>query len=254
MSTPSLTQRFVAKLKARSTLGAADTQAILALPGTVHVARPNADIVSPGQRVEHACLILEGIAGRFEQFDTGVRQVTALHVPGDMCDLHSLLLPLSSWRLQALCGVTYALIPHKDLRQLVGRSPAITEAFWRDTLVDGFIVSRWAVNIGSRKALTRLCHLLCELGLRFELAGIASRMEFELPMSQQHLGEVLALTSVHTNRTLQAARKAGLLRTAQRTIYVNDWDRLAEVGGFSPAYLHIDDPRESAPESRFARA
>ena len=43
---------------------------------------------------------------------------------------------------------------------------------------------------------------------------------------------------VHTNRTLQALRKEGLIELAARSLRVPDWRGLREVGDFDELYLH----------------
>jgi hypothetical protein len=43
---------------------------------------------------------------------------------------------------------------------------------------------------------------------------------------------------VHTNRTLQALRKEGLISLAASELRILDWDALADVGDFDESYLH----------------
>ena len=46
------------------------------------------------------------------------------------------------------------------------------------------------------------------------------------------------MTAVHTNRTLQALRKSGLIALTASNLTIPDWDALAEAGDFSERYLH----------------
>jgi hypothetical protein len=59
-------QRFVDRLTDRSVLSEAEQQAILDLPTRVEHARPNEDFVGLGERVNHACFVVEGLVGRFD--------------------------------------------------------------------------------------------------------------------------------------------------------------------------------------------
>jgi CRP-like cAMP-binding protein len=62
--------------------------------------------------------------------------------------------------------------------------------------------------------------------------------QLRLPLTQEQLADATGLTAVHTNRTVQALRKAGLISLSSRRLTVIDWNRLAEIGDFSERYLH----------------
>jgi CRP-like cAMP-binding protein len=232
-------QRFADRLLARSTLTQEEVEAILDLKGAAFQARPNYDIVSPGESVHAACLIVAGLVGRFEQMQDGARQITAVHIAGDMCDLHSVVIPTMEWRLQALTTTTYLRIPHTELRRLAREFPALAEAFWRDCAVDAAMLSQWVINTGRREAICRCSHLLCEVALRSEYAGLGSRTSFPLEATQAHLGDMLALSAVHVNRTLQSLRRMKLIGMAGRHVEVHDWDELAALGDFDASYLQF---------------
>ena len=55
--------------------------------------RRNQDFVGIGSRASHACLVMDGLTARWGNTRDGQRQITALHVAGDMPDLYSLMLP-----------------------------------------------------------------------------------------------------------------------------------------------------------------
>ena len=94
------------------------------------------------------------------------------------------------------------------------------------------------VNVGRRDARTRISHLLCELALRIQTAGVSNGLAFNFSLTQEQLADATGLTSVHTNRVLQALRKDGLITLASNRLQILDWKALAEVGDFSERYLH----------------
>lgn len=244
-SSASVLHPFLKRLLDRSTLNPGERDAILSLKGQRCQARANADIVSPGEVATHSYLVLEGLVGRFGQLFDGRRQITAFHVVGDMCDLHSLVFPKVGWSIQALTPTTLFKVPHHDLRRIAGEYPAIAEAFWRDCVVDASILSQWVVNLGRRDARMRLAHLLCEMGVRMEQTGLGTRLCYELHLTQSQLADALGLTSVHVNRVLQSLRRDAVIATPNRQVRVLDWDRLATLGEFDQGYL------ETGPHPRF---
>jgi CRP-like cAMP-binding protein len=231
--------RFLNRLLLRSSLSTEEQQAVLSLPAAhTHVAARR-EIVSPGETIKHACLISKGVAARFDQMQGGQRQITALHIAGDMCDLHSVVAPTAAWGIAALTAANVLFVPHDSLRELARTRPAIALAFWRDAIVDASILAKWIGNIGRQDARARLAHLICEFGVRSELAGIGSKTSFALDATQEQLADALGLTAVHVNRTLQRLRAEAVVATRGHAIIVLDWDRLAQIAEFDPSYLLV---------------
>jgi CRP-like cAMP-binding protein len=233
---------FVDRLASRSILTDDEVAALLGLTGHMRQVAAHVDFVRLRERVDHSCLVVHGLVGRFGQNSDGARQITCLHIPGDMADLPSVVSPKSGWGLSALTGTTILRISHADLRRLAAKHPGIAEAFWRDCVGDGSIFSEWVVNVGRRNALSRMAHLLCELAIRCERAGQGNRREFQLPITQADLGDATGLTSVHVNRTLKELRARSIVEARAGTVTVHDWDQMVAVGDFDPAYMLLDGP------------
>ncbi|AEG50590.1 putative transcriptional regulator, Crp/Fnr family [Sphingobium chlorophenolicum L-1] len=239
---------FLRRLSLRSRLTEEEQRAILAMRGHVGQALPNRDIVPPGHRVDHSCLVAEGLAGRFGQLPDGMRQITAIYIPGDMCDLHSAMLPRVEWALQALSApLTYVKIPHGELLRVSRAYPAVAEAFWRDCVVDASIIAQWVVSLGRRSAVARAAHLLCEMALRIESAGQGTRTTFDFPATQIHVADALGITAVHMNRVVRSLRQRGVLAWTGRTIRILDWDALVHIGSFDEGYLEFHPDAERRP-------
>jgi CRP-like cAMP-binding protein len=233
---------FLARLMARSPLGAEDQKTVLGLPCTVRHFAAHREIVQLGQQVEHAGLVADGFVARFGQTEEGQRQFFSFHIPGDFADLYSLMVPTAPSALQALTATTILQVPHSALRSAAARCPAVGAAMWRDCVIDNLSLSQWLMNVGRRDARSRLAHLLCELALRFDFIGRGSRQGFSLPMTQEHLADALGLTPVHVNRTLKALREDGVVTLARGRVHIHDWEMLAASAQFDPLYLQLPSP------------
>lgn len=233
---------FLKRLLLRSALTPDEQRAILGLAGDRQRYRAHSDIVSPGEHVDSACLVSQGLVARFDQMLDGNRQITSFYIPGDMCDLHSVVVPRASWSITVLSQATVIHIPHRRLRELCLDYPAIALAFWRDGTADASLFAKWVGNLGRKDAKARIAHILCEMGMRMEAAGLGSRTAYDLPATQQQLADAAGLTPVHVNRTLQDIRAQGLLSFVNGRVEVRSWERLAEVAEFDPGYLILDQP------------
>jgi CRP-like cAMP-binding protein len=145
---------------------------------------------------------------------------------------------LTDHNIQALTRVAAAAIPATAVAKLIEAYPGAGRAMWIETLLDSSIQREWTTNVGRRDARTRIAHLLCELGYRQELAGIAPRDFYWLPLTQEQLADATGLTSVHVNRVLGTLRSEGVLSARARQVQVPDWSRLATIGDFRTTYLH----------------
>jgi CRP-like cAMP-binding protein len=233
---------FLQRLLIRSALTLEEQQAILSLTGESERVPARIDVVSPGETVETSCLVSKGLVARYDQMLDGQRQVTSYYIAGDMCDLHSVVAPKASWSITAVSQASVIRIPHRQLRGLCLDYPAIALAFWRDGTVDASVFAKWVGNLGRKKAKARIAHIMCEMGTRIEAARLGTRMSFELNVTQEQLSEASGLTPVHVNRTLQEIRRDGLLTFAKGHVEVMDWDALASVAEFDPAFLMLAGP------------
>lgn len=231
-------QLWLRRLTMRTRLNDTDRRMVLDLPGRLERVRINHDFVRLGERMEECCLIVSGIAGRFGQTREGQRQLTALHIAGDMADLHSAVLPNSSSALSAISDVTILKVPHPAIHGAIRRSPALARGVWRDCTVDAAIMAEWLLNNGRRNARARLAHLICEMALRYEAIG-GDRHRFIFDISQVNMADALSLTSVHVNRTLRELREEGLMTIQGRDVAIADWTALCAAGDFDPGYLHL---------------
>ncbi|HMJ92738.1 MAG TPA: Crp/Fnr family transcriptional regulator [Allosphingosinicella sp.] len=235
----------IRKLASHSYLDPDDRAAILALPHSVRSIDTGTYLVREGDLAEYCCVIVSGFSYRHKVTGEGQRQILAIHMAGDAVDLHNLFLDISDHNIQALTRSEIAFVPCRAVRELVEVRPNVARAMWTETLIDGSIFREWVLNVGRRPAIGRIAHLLCEIGLRMEAAGLANAGSYEMPMTQEQMGDAAGLTSVHVNRVLQELGRLGLIERSKRTITIPDWEHLRRIGDFNARYLHLE-PSEQA--------
>ena len=183
-------------------------------------------------------VLLSGFAFRQKLVSDGARQIISFHIPGEFLDLQNCMFEVADHNVQSLGRSTIAIVPKGPLAALMAARPTIARAMWIDSLIDASIFREWVVNVGRRDARERIAHLMCELAARLRKAGLDDGPVFDFPITQEQIADATGLTSVHTNRTLQALRKDGLISLSSSKLTIVDWDQLAEVGDFNRRYLH----------------
>jgi CRP-like cAMP-binding protein len=231
---------MVRKLSQHRPLDQSDREAILNLPVSPRRLKPGQYLVWDGDRPQQACLLLSGFAMRHKEAGNGGRQILSIHMRGDVLDLQNSMLGMADHNVQMLTAGEVGMIPVEAMRDIAFRHPAVGLAMWYETLIDGSIFREWLVNIGRRDARTRIAHLLCEIALRMEVAGLGRSTSYELPITQEQLADSVALTSVHVNRTLMRLEEERLITRTKREVTVIDWERLVSAADFEPRYLHLE--------------
>ena len=115
----------------------------------------------------------------------------------------------------------------------------------RYSLMQQAVTRQWLVNVGHRTAFERLGHLLCEIYMRLEAVGLTREYAFELPLTQAELGDTLALSAVHVNRTLMELRRLKLVTFQNRQVMIHDYHALQAAAGFDPFYLLSNEKHAS---------
>ena len=230
---------LIARVEGLADLSDEDKASLAALCRDVRPVAAKRNIISEGERPEHVHLVVDGWAGRYKLLDNGARQIVALLIPGDFCDLHATVLGHMDHGIVAITACRVAYIPAAQIDELASHHNGLTRALWWSTLVDEAVLRSWVVNAGRRDAYQRIAHLMCEMHLRMKMIGLVTNDHFDLPLTQDELADATALTPVHVNRTLQRLRNEGLITFRGGQLSVLDMGGLQRAAGFDPSYLHI---------------
>ncbi|RAK58152.1 Crp/Fnr family transcriptional regulator [Phenylobacterium deserti] len=235
---------LVRKLAARDVVPEDEQQALRAAATETVPYAAGEEVVREGERQTVSRLLVSGLIARVKLLDDGRRQITELHIPGDFVDLHSFLLKRLDHDVIAVTPARLVSYPHEGLRKITEQWPHLTRLLWLSTTLDGAGHREWIVSAGRRTAAEHVGHLFCEFLLRYEVVGLGDRRRCPLPLTQQQLADACGLTPVHVNRVLQELRHEGLLEWRAGELTVPDFDRLAQVSRFDPAFLNlIREPR-----------
>ena len=234
---------LIRKLRNVALLDDHDVSQISGLCCKVKTVPARTDIISDGDRPEYVHLIVEGWAARYRIVDSGARQLTALLIPGDFCDLHVGILARMDHSIEALTPCRVAYLSSDGLDRLTEERGRLTRALWWATLLDEAILREWIVNNGRRDAQAAMAHLFCELRFRLQMTGSSADGPVSFPLTQEDLASAIGMTPVHANRTLQTLRKLGLIELKEKTLTVLDQAGLAALAGFGTEYFHLR-PRE----------
>ncbi|SFV27973.1 cAMP-binding domain of CRP or a regulatory subunit of cAMP-dependent protein kinases [Devosia crocina] len=234
---------LIFRLETIGDVTADDRAALASIPLRIASVPKGGEIVADGEMSTSCCLVVDGYIYRSKMRPDGKRQIFSLHPPGDIPDLHSLHLPRMDHNLAAMSDCTVARLAHADVKAVIEERPRLGSLLWRDTLIDAAAFRAWMLMLGAAEALERMAHLFCEAYTRASMAGLNEGNTFRLPLTQTDLSDILGISLVHANRTLQDLRSRGLMDFDQQVVTIIHWDHLRALAQFDPSYLHYLDSR-----------
>ena len=232
-------QGNIGRSRLRPWLGLDGTKALLDAVVREKVVNPRSDVLRQGDVPTVAHVLLDGHTYRYRLLHDGRRQITAVLVPGEICDLEAVMWGRADYSVGALTKCVLGEIPAEQVADPVALRPEMGRALWRRVLRDEAISREWLVSMGRRSALERVAHLLCELRVRMESVGLARAEEYDLDFTQMELSDILGLSAVHINRVLQQLRKTGLIQLSGGIVNILNLPTLEVVAGFDPTYLQV---------------
>ena len=175
-----------------------------------------ADIAVPGESTGDVHILVEGWASKYKIMDDGRRQILALRLPGDICDLERVFEAEASVGVTALTDCRVAAVSVDWLIEARNSRPAVRDFLWSLLAREHATMTEQIVALGRRTSRQRLAYFLCNLLERLQAIGLAEDDCFRAPLTQTDMADALGLSTVHVNRTLQALREDGLIEMRGR--------------------------------------
>lgn len=200
-----------------------------------HVERyPPGTSLRPGLAPEgKTIMIVSGWACETRILHDGRRQIFAILLPGDAVTLQG---GVDIGRRAVVSATRLEVV---DVEALMGGEPghandvrlAIANSLRRhqDSLLDNM------VRIGRLSAGERLLHLFLDLYERLDAVGLVKDETFRIPLTQETIADILGLSIVHINRTLQRLRRDGLISLRYGAVTLRNRQRVAALACFPMA-------------------
>ena len=200
------------------------------------------DILLEGYESHKLNLVVSGFAARYKTLANGRRQVISIILPGDIIGMPSVLFKPSRYSVTALSDMVVDVITVQNLLHLCYDIPRLAIGMLWYSEIELAHYADLVIDVGSRSPLERVAHFLLELHARLHSAGCAREESFEMPLSQELIGDLLGLSSPHVNRMLRQLQAERLICLDRRLVTLNDREGLqllAQYEVLSPLSLAI---------------
>ncbi len=187
----------------------------------------------------HLYLLVEGWVAASIPLTSGKQQIVKIHLPRDLVGAASLCVIRAADCLTAVTPVAVRKISRADLMSLFVRYPRIASSLFlsaqkeRVALMDSLAIRQSEGGV-------RIAGMLTDLHDRLAALGLVTDGAFQLPLTQDQIGDLVGLSPVHVNRKLREMDNAGIIERTGRMIRLCDIDRLRAMANL-PSHTYLRD-------------
>lgn len=193
-------------------------------------------------------LVLSGWICVSKSMVDGHRQIVDIVLPGGVLEPATADISTSGVEIQALTDVTCAVIPREIWQRFVDANPELGLMLQREIGAAMTRMSERMLRLGKGTAESIIAFVFCELCLRSTGLSLWEVRKFHIPMTQQQLGDLCGLSSVHICRTLRRFKRNGVLDVRDHMeVTFHDIDTLADIAQIDPDALQNELVPRAAP-------
>ena len=196
-------------------------------------------VLVQGERSAHVFSVLSGVLLRYKLLEDGRRQIVNFMFPGDLIGLQAAMGEPLTHSVEALTDATLCVFARERFPELIRTHPELGyDVIWLAAKEEQSLEEH-LVALGQRTARERIAYLAVFLVQRAIETGIARGNSVTMTVTQSQIADMLGLSLVHTNRTLQSLRQANLIVWNLSEIQIADMAAARDFASF-------DEPPERA--------
>ena len=196
-------------------------------------------IIREGEETDKLHIISSGWLHGSVQLKDGGRQILRFYFVGDMTTTFSITWGHSAATLTAVSPCTLFETPRPALGRLFRDHPRIGALLFGVSASEHVAMADRLTSIGRTDGMTRVATLLLDIRSRLRVVDGLTGATFELPLTQQDLGDAVGLTKAHVNRSLKALEETGLLEREGKIIRITDVEALSQLVDFNDRHGHV---------------
>jgi len=171
---------------------------------------------------------------------SGARQIVRFHYAGDLMGVSSVAWAWSANTLTAVSDCIVTELPKPVLGRLFEAQPRLAALLYSVAAAEYVAMGDRLTSTGRTGAIERLSMLFLDIRARLRVTAGGVIDSFDLPLTQQDIGDAVGLTKVHVSRTLSEMEKRGLISRNGRRVRILDETAMLAMTGFVDRYAVVD--------------
>ena len=234
---PGLATPLTRKLAQVVALSADEVTVLRDLQSTIRSVGRNREIISEGRKYDGLLVLIEGVSIRYRVLHDGRRQVLNITLPGDFIGFPGCFFENALYSITALTDCVVSSIPFVQLLGFFATYPRLAAAIFWSFSCEAAMYAEHLIDVGRRSALERIAHFLLELLTRLQVIGLADERSYQMPLTQELVGDALGLSVPHVSRTLKQLREEDLVAIEGQRVIIKNVEALGRLADFQRTYL-----------------
>lgn len=231
---PILPSCLAERLSRYITLSAAERSGLDALEESERRYRRGAVVIRENEGPRELYVVRSGWLHSSAVLGNGSRQILRFHFGGDVLGLPLLAFADPPETVTAVTEVVLAPFGRDKLAALFDEHPRLAALLLGLVMADRVALGDRLASVGRTSARARVGALICELHARLKRLGcLDTGGAFQLPLTQEEIGDATGLTAVHVNRMMRALADDGIIaRNGGNRVRLLDERRLIQDANY----------------------
>ncbi|CAH1043318.1 Crp/Fnr family transcriptional regulator [Halomonas sp. TD01] len=183
-------------------------------------------------------VIKEGWASLSHATNSRGQDVCNIFMPGDIIGMREsffesrdiIIFPITNCELIKVSG--------DHLHALCKENEEVRKAITSYVMVNDNITIERLRSCTHHRSVERVAHFLLEVYARFKFKGLLEGNVFDFPVTQETVGELLGMTSVHVSRCMTALEQKKFIRKTRSSVKLLKPEEMAKNTGFDSDFIY----------------
>jgi CRP-like cAMP-binding protein len=189
-------------------------------------------VIAEGEAPRDLFVVRSGWLHASTMLGSGNRQIMRFHFQGDLIGLALLAFADSPESVTAVTDAVLCPFSRERLAALIADHPRLAALLLSLAVAERVSLADRLASIGRTSARARVSSLLCEIHGRLRILGLARNGTFQLPLTQEEIGDATGLTAVHVNRMMRSLVEDGVIDRSGSHVRVIDEGQLCTEASF----------------------
>ena len=211
--------------------------------------RPGVQLMVQDQPNDLLYIVQQGWMHSARILPSGTRQIVGFHYAGDLVGTSSIAWSVATNTVTTVSDCVVTELAKGALGRLFQCQPRIAGALYAIAAAEFVAMGDRLTSVGRMGALERLSLMLLDMLARLRVTAGGVIDSFDLPLTQQDIGDAVGLTKVHVSRSFGEMERLGLIERNGRRVRVLKEREMQVMTGFVDRYGVIDASWIPAPSS-----
>ena len=194
--------------------------------------KPGDLLMTQDQSNDQLYVVQQGWVHSSRTLVNGARQIVGFHYAGDLIGTSSIAWTIATNTVTSVGDSIVSEMPKAALGKLFEQEPRLAATLYAISAADFVAMGDRLTSVGRMGAVERLSLMLLDMLARLRVTAGGVVDSFDLPLTQQDIGDAVGLTKVHVSRTFGEMERQGLIQRAGRRVRILREREMIAVTGF----------------------